>query len=161
MAMLLFYVMHAALPDKERGKMEQIVSISQKALEKAVIDKIHLERGTKPGAGKHFPLCVLSAHPVRSPFMPLSYSLRPRNREALPESTAYEIRVLTARKCTWKLDVARKGEQCRLRFRVSERKGLSGLTMNYSANNKFKNISPMVITYWSNYFTLFLFLTIS
>jgi hypothetical protein len=39
---LLFYVMHVATPVKERGKMKPIVSISQKALENAVIDKIHL-----------------------------------------------------------------------------------------------------------------------
>jgi hypothetical protein len=68
--------------------MKPIVSISQKALENAVIDKIHLGWGTKPGAGKHFPLCVLSAHCVRRSFIPLYYSHRPRNSEALPESIA-------------------------------------------------------------------------
>lgn len=77
---------------------------------------------------------------------------RPKNSEVVPESFAVEVRVLPALKCPWKLAYAKKGEQCMLHFHVSERKELSGLTMNYITNNKFKKCFPH-----SNYLLVKLF----
>lgn len=60
----------------------------------------------------------------------------------MPESFASERRALTALESAWKLAYANRGEQCRLCFHVSERKGLAGLTVNYITNNDFEMFFP-------------------